>query len=234
MTRLTVIMAALLVGHAAAAAPRPAVVELFTSQGCSSCPPAEALLGELAGRPDVVALAFHVDYWDAIGWRDRFALPDATARQAAYQRSLGLAQLYTPQMVVDGRVDVVGSDRARVLALLAPRRDGVPVSLAAVGDAWVAELGAGAATQPAQIVLVAYLPAAATAIARGENAGRRLNEVNVVRAVRVLGTWDGRPRRIEVKRATLPADATAAAVLLQQPGGGPILGAATARLAAAH
>src|SRR5215472_15938734 len=94
------------------AQPRPAVVELFTSEGCSSCPPADAYLGELAGRPDVLALAFHVDYWDDLGWRDRFGLSQAVERQRNYARSLRLGSVYTPQVVVDGSTDYVGSNRS--------------------------------------------------------------------------------------------------------------------------
>src|SRR3954454_20934040 len=92
----------------------PVVVELFTSQGCSSCPPADALLGELSSRKDVLALAFHVDYWDYIGWRDSFAFPQATDRQYSYGHALGLNMVYTPQMVIDGARDAVGSDEAAV------------------------------------------------------------------------------------------------------------------------
>ena len=98
----------------ARAAERPIVVELFTSEGCSSCPPADALLGELATRPNVLALSFHVDYWDRLGWKDPFSSPEATARQQHYARLLGLDTVYTPQIVVDGSWEAVGSDQAAV------------------------------------------------------------------------------------------------------------------------
>src|SRR5215831_16018900 len=97
----------------------PVLVELFTSQGCSSCPPADQLLGELARRPDVVAIGFHVDYWDYIGWKDPYAGPWATKRQRSYAHSLGLHMVYTPQVVVDGGADAVGSDRAAIDRLIA-------------------------------------------------------------------------------------------------------------------
>src|ERR1700756_3357842 len=111
------------------AQPRPAVVELFTSEGCNSCPPAEAYVGELAGRPDVLALAFHVDYWDDLGWRDRFGLSQSVERQRTYARSLRLFGVYTPQVVIDGRADYVGSTRSAIERALKTSRDGVPVSL---------------------------------------------------------------------------------------------------------
>src|SRR5208282_5788557 len=112
---------------------RPIVVELFTSEGCSSCPPADALLAELAGRSDVLALSFHVDYWDRLGWKDPFSSPDATRRQHGYADLLGLATVYTPQMIVDGRWQAVGSDRSeveRALGSARRSRDEVPVTLA--------------------------------------------------------------------------------------------------------
>ena len=99
----------------------PVVVELFTSQGCSSCPPAEALLGELVSRPDVVALSFHVDYWDSLGWRDGFSIPEAARRQSRYVAALGLSSAFTPQVVIDGHRSFVGSDRRGILAALAER-----------------------------------------------------------------------------------------------------------------
>jgi hypothetical protein len=113
---------------AAHAQPRPVVVELFTSQGCSSCPPADAYLGQLSRHSDVLALAFHVDYWDDLGWRDRFALPQAAERQNVYARNLHRSSLYTPQLVVDGRFDSLGHAEA-VARALSERRDGVPVTV---------------------------------------------------------------------------------------------------------
>jgi hypothetical protein len=113
---------------------RPVVVELFTSQGCSSCPPADALLGELARRGDVLALGFHISYWDGLGWRDPFSSQSSTDRQRAYARLLGTGQVYTPQMVVDGRREMVGSDRAAVLAALRDARPQAVAPVAFAGD----------------------------------------------------------------------------------------------------
>src|SRR5712692_11374701 len=132
-TRVVFIWFWLVLGASSAAAgERPIVVELFTSEGCSSCPPADALLAQLASRPEVLALSFHVDYWDRLGWKDPFSSPAATERQHRYAELLRLATIYTPQIVVDGKWQAVGSDRGEVeRALDAARRDGteVPVAL---------------------------------------------------------------------------------------------------------
>src|SRR5437868_14761375 len=130
--RSLVLVSALLAAAPAVAGEttRPIVVELFTSQGCSSCPPADALLGELARRDDVLPLAFHVDYWDRLGWKDPFSSAAATARQRTYARQLDAANVYTPQMVVDGRIDVVGSYRDQVLrAIDRARQDAATVPI---------------------------------------------------------------------------------------------------------
>src|SRR5215813_7631266 len=143
----------------AQAGERPIVVELFTSEGCSSCPPADALLAELATRPDVLALSFHVDYWDRLGWKDPFSSPDATRRQQGYADRLGLATVYTPQIVVDGKWQAVGSDRAEVeQALGAARRsrEAVPITLAVdQGQAHVT-LGQAAEAVGATLLLIGF------------------------------------------------------------------------------
>src|SRR5882757_9487139 len=119
----------------AEAGERPIVVELFTSEGCSSCPPADALLAGLASRPEVLALSFHVDYWDRLGWKDPFSSPEATQRQHRYAELLGTSTVYTPQIIVDGKWQAVGSDRSEVeRALDAARRNGDEVPIALVVD----------------------------------------------------------------------------------------------------
>ena len=128
------------------AEPRPAVVELFTSEGCNSCPPAEAYVGELAGRSDVLALAFHVDYWDDLGWRDRFGLSQSVERQRSYARSLRLSSVYTPEIVIDGRADYVGSNRVGIGNALKEKREGVPVKLSVGNGEAEVRLGARAST----------------------------------------------------------------------------------------
>jgi hypothetical protein len=145
-----VVAVCLVLGIASAeAGERPIVVELFTSEGCSSCPPADALLTELASRPEVLALSFHVDYWDRLGWKDPFSSPAATLRQQRYAELLGLATVYTPQIVIDGKWQAVGSDRGEVeRALDSARRsrEGVPVELAL--DHGIAQISLGPGTSP--------------------------------------------------------------------------------------
>lgn len=213
----------LLLGAAARAEPMPVVVELFTSQGCSSCPPADRLLGELAKRPGIITLAYHIDYWDRLGWKDPFSLKAATARQNAYVAALGLKTLYTPQMVIQGATDVVGFDRPAVLAALIAKREGVPVGLSRAEGMLNIELGAGA---PGEITLVAYSGETETRVARGENAGRVLKDNSIVRAIHPLGRWDGTPKTIRFDPSALPDGATSVAVLVQGAGQGRMLGAA--------
>jgi hypothetical protein len=206
----------------------PVVVELYTSQGCSSCPPADALLAELAERADLIALSLHVDYWDYIGWKDRFALPANTARQRAYARRLDRRTVYTPQIVVDGTYDVIGSrahavDNAIAMAAETPPR--VPVTLAAEG----VRLPQTPLDGPAPVWLFVYDAWHETEIARGENAGRALGYAHVVRRTEKIAAWDGRA-------ATLPLDLSAdraagrkgAAVVVHAPGEalGRVIGAA--------
>lgn len=225
------ITGALLWGTAAAhAQSRPALVELFTSEGCSSCPPAEAYLGELARRPDVLALTFHVDYWDDLGWRDRFGLPESVQRQRAYASALHLSSIYTPQVVVDGQDDFVGSDRVRIDRALARPRAGVAISVSvASGDVSI-DLADQPGVAPSDIVLVAYQRAAVSPIGRGENAGRTIQEFNIVRALRRLGRWQGQSQRFRERIDSLPPESTDVAILVQPIGQAPIIGAARAPL----
>ena len=201
---------------------RPAVVELFTSQGCSSCPPAEAYVGKLTKRTDVIALAFHVTYWDDLGWKDRFALTEAVARQNGYARNFRSSTVYTPQLVVDGLSGTPRSDLR-----LQAASDAVPVTVAVVEGAVQVEVGTNAHFPAGEDILVPYLRHSVTPIGRGENAGRKLEEFNIVRSIRVLGAWAGADSHFTVPIASLPADATDVAVLVQSPGQKAILGAAT-------
>jgi hypothetical protein len=191
---------------------RPTVVELFTSEGCSSCPPADALLAELAGRPDVLALSFHVDYWDRLGWKDPFSSPDATRRQHGYAELLGLATVYTPQIVVDGRWQAVGSDRTEVEQALGSarhNRDDVPVALEVDhGRAQIA-MGRGGDGAAATLLLIGFDRRHVTAVVRGENGGRTLSHADVVRSIEEVARFDGRARTIEVPIRS-PSDRVAA------------------------
>jgi hypothetical protein len=213
---------------------KPVVVELFTSQGCSSCPPADALLGELARLPNVVALAFHVDYWDSIGWRDRYEIPTAAARQVRYVDALSLSSAFTPQLVIDGRASYVGSDRRRILEALAQQRqEQVPVVVEVSPSELTISLPERAGQSGYDVNLAAYLPEATTAIGRGENSGRTLAEFNIVREFRRVATWDGKPNVLRLPLASFPADATRVAVLLQKSNQGSIVGSAVATLRSA-
>jgi hypothetical protein len=207
------------------------LVELFTSQGCSSCPEADRFLGELAQRDDVVALAYHVDYWDYIGWQDKFARPEFTARQKDYRDALGLRTIYTPQMVIDGRIDVVGLQRSAVEASIktgAGQRK-LPIAIAANG-------GKLRVTAPPMVLdrveaaslwLVTYSRRNETVVSKGENAGSTLVEYNIVRDIRRLGEWTGNAIDMELDADTTDRN-MGCAVILQVDGNGPILGVAAA------
>ena len=177
---------------------RPVVVELFTSQGCSSCPPANAYLNELSkGRPDVLALAFHVTYWDRLGWKDPFSLETATDRQSVYGRRFGDGS-YTPEIVVDGAVSAVGSDRSEVgSAIEAAKRQGQTAAAVVVtknGEQVAIEVGAGSGQ--GRVLLIGFDHEHVTPIHRGENSGRTLTEANVVRSIRTVGQWSGAALRV--------------------------------------
>lgn len=208
------------------------VVELFTSQGCSSCPPAEAYLGELAARDDVIALEFHVDYWDYIGWKDRFAQSGFTERQKAYSRRLGSRYVYTPQMVIGGAAHVVGSDRVAVENEIVARRRarddggaGPKVALSHGSDG-VQITVTGRADQPYDVVMAVFDRSHETRVTRGENAGMSLTNANVVRSLERIGVWEGGTLVM-----TVPLDQVMArggcAVLLQTPEFGPIVAASS-------
>jgi hypothetical protein len=184
----------------ARAGERPIVVELFTSEGCSSCPPADALLAELASRPDVLALSFHVDYWDRLGWKDPFSSREATERQNRYATLLDVATVYTPQIVVDGKWQAVGSDRADVEhALELARRSlkEIPVTLALDHGQAQITLGPGGDGVSASILLIGFDRRHVTAVRRGENGGKTLAHVDVVRGFEQIARFAGNAGEIE-------------------------------------
>jgi hypothetical protein len=216
----------------------PVVVELFTSQSCYSCPPAEAKLAELAQRDGVVALEHHVDYWDSLvygsagRWEDPFSSPDATERQRAYNAAIpGRGHSYTPQMIVDGVYEAVGSRDGEVNAAIRDARNGdtprLAVSASAVGARGlkVTVSGSPAGDRPAGIWLVRYLREHTTRVTHGENHGKTLTGRNIVREMTRIGEWRGGEVVIDLDAA--PADAAhGCAVIVQPDGPGPVYGAA--------
>jgi hypothetical protein len=203
MTKASAILIALvLIGavRSVAAGQPPTVVELFTSEGCSSCPPADALLAELASRPEVLALSWHVDYWDRLGWKDPYSSAVATARQRDYARLRGTGEVYTPQIVVDGRWQAVGSDRAAVEEAIGAARHmsaALPVTLTLDHDNRArVTIGVSGGAVTGRVVLVAYDRRHVDAVSGGENDGRTLAHVDVVRGVAEIGRFDGSPTNI--------------------------------------
>lgn len=182
----------------------PVVVEMFTSQGCSSCPPADAMLSMLAAQPDVLALSYHIDYWDYLGWADSFARPEFTARQEAYARAARERAIYTPQIIVGGHDTVLAPgpaqlneliDAARVAAArVAVQRDSLPAG-EAIELQPLSDLGG-----KVDILMVRYVPFRSVEVTAGENRGRRVSYSNVVVALERLAQWDGqRPLRLTVR-----------------------------------
>jgi hypothetical protein len=214
-------------GLASAGTGAPVVIELFTSQGCSSCPPADRLLGELARDPSVVALAWHVDYWNGLGWPDPFATKLASDRQRAYADRLG-EDVYTPAMVIGGSRMVIGSDRGDIgAAIQAAPPPSVPVAFVRNGgDSMAVEIGA--ANRQVSALLAFYETEHVTDVARGENGGRQLREYHIVRQAMPLGIWDGGAQRL----ALPPVPPGLGAAVLLQDASLRVVGAAGLRPAA--
>lgn len=206
----------------------PVVIELYTSQGCSSCPPADAMLHDLAKRDDVIALALHVDYWDYIGWKDVFGRPENTARQHAYARAAHATTVYTPQMIIGGVDHVVGSRPMQVMdAVQAQTRRGNPVAVTLTRSGNTVLINATTVTRGDYVVqLVRYTPQETVAIRRGENAGRTLSYANIVKSWDVIGRWDG-ASAFAVEAPASGSDAVV--VIVQQDAHGQIMGAAELR-----
>jgi hypothetical protein len=209
------------------AAQRPIVVELFTSQACSDCPPADALLKRVqAQNPDVLALDLHVTYWDGAAWTDPYSLQAATTLQNNYATLAQNSEIYTPEAVVDGQKQFVGSDSATMAAAIDQARaqiaaaQAVAVSITTQADALTVQIGAGNGTASAS--LFGFDPEHTTSVLGGENTGATLSEVNVVRSITQLGAWTGQPVTIKLH----PPAGQKFAVLVQKPDG-TILGAAS-------
>jgi hypothetical protein len=211
---------------------RRVVVELFTSQGCSSCPPADALLGQLADRRDVLAMSLPITYWDMLGWKDTLDSEDNTRRQKAYAEAMGHGGVYTPQMIVDGISDVVGSREAEVAAAIAARQadmQSVGVTLTATHQEVHVSVGPASDKAPhdATIWLFHILSKATVSIGAGENGGHTITYRNIVRDVKAVGLWKGQPVTLDLPRQDMTrAPHDAIAVVVQQGGYGRVLGAA--------
>jgi len=223
---IPLIFAALAGLGTSAAAQSPVVVELFTSQGCSSCPPADKLMHELAKRDDVIALALHVDYWDYIGWKDEFASPGHAVRQRGYAAAAGRRSVYTPQMIINGTTDIVGARPMDLSKAIAEHAGAVsPIALSVSRDGDVVRIAAQSERRvPAMLVrMVRYQPKRTSNITRGENAGHTLAYANVTQDWKILREWDG------ITALDLEAQAMGGepvVVLIQEGRFGPILAAA--------
>lgn len=230
MRRLMAALVALTWPWAAVADDHPVVVELFTSQGCSSCPPADAMLRELSEMDGVIALALHVDYWDYIGWKDTFAQPGFTARQEAYARAAGERTVYTPQMIVGGVDAVMGADAMGVMEHLRWHADLVaPVALEVrrEGDRLLIDCRTEEPSlRPMAVQVVRYRPMETVDIVHGENAGHRIEYVNIVTSWETVAEWAGvEPMSIEVA----VTGEEPVVVIVQEPGPGRIVAAAVIR-----
>jgi hypothetical protein len=209
-------------------------VELFTSQGCSSCPAADAMLSQLATDDDLIAISLSVDYWDYLGWKDTLAQAKFSDRQKAYSKSLGDGMVYTPQMVINGRAHVNGSDEAKIKRAIDKTSDAftaslVPVRMSAVNGRVVVEVGTEQETKAkdATVWLAVISKAVEVPITRGENKGKTIIYSNVVRELMPIGTWNGKQIIVQLERDTfMHSQAERCAVLVQQGKGGPIVGAA--------
>jgi len=220
---------------ARAAEPR-AVLELFTSQGCSSCPPADKLLGELTTDTSLITLSLPIDYWDYLGWKDTLATPEDTARQRAYARARGDREVYTPQIVVNGAMHVLGSDRTAIDRLIGqtdqkPGVMSVPVAMTPDGASLNVKVqSAGSGHNAGEVWLCPLAKAVAVAIGRGENRGRTIIYHNVVRSWVKLGDWTGSEATWSMPIAKIRDDGIDAAAIVLQEGTrerpGVILGAA--------
>jgi hypothetical protein len=215
-----------------------AVVELFTSQGCSSCPPADQIIGELAKDPNVIALSLPIDYWDYLGWKDTLADSRFSARQKAYSKVRGDRAVYTPQVVVNGSTHVIGSDRAKIEGAIGDTRkaDGVmsvPVSMSVSGkqiNVTVAASGKGPNAKHGEVWICSVSKSIPIKIGRGENRGKEITYYNVVRTLLKVGDWNGSAGSWTVPLENISRDGVDAAVVYVQDGSrdnpGPMLGAA--------
>ena len=218
MKLLSVVLGCSLAASAASAQNVRGIVELFTSQGCSSCPPADRLMAQLARDPSLIALSFPVDYWDYLGWKDTLASPTFTARQTDYAKTRGDGEVYTPQAVIDGVIHAVGSDSGEISAAMTKAAPGglnsVPLKLSRVQNTLQVDIGAASAADAGTVWLLRVSRALTVRVGRGENAGQRLTYTNVVRSLVNAGGWHGASETIKVPLSQL-GDGDSYVVLLQ-------------------
>jgi hypothetical protein len=227
-------IAAISVAPIARAGEQRAIIELFTSQGCSSCPAADKLLGDLGEDHSLVTLSLPIDYWDYLGWKDTLALPGHAARQRAYASARGDREVYTPQVVVNGVIHALGSDKAAIERAIVKSRSNpetmaVPVKLDTSG----AQVKVSVASAPSAVHGLVWICGVKKAeqvhIGRGENRGRTITYHNVVRGWRKLGEWEGKPASWQISLSDLKPNIDEAAVIVQEQSGGKpgrVLGAA--------
>lgn len=207
------------------------VVELFTSQGCMACPPADKIMAKIAREEGVVGLSWPVDYWDYLGWKDTFASPAYTARQAAYNQAVGRNGVYTPQVIINGRAQAVGSReeeiRTLIRSLKAQGSLKIEVTLDGDRENLTIDIGEGLDGASASVWLVMYDAEQIVDIQYGDNRGRSLSYANIVRGTQSLGSWNGERMRLAIDMARVAeVGADCIAVLVQQGEAGPIIGAA--------
>ena len=233
--------ALIIVAHSSAKADPRAVIELFTSQGCSSCPAADKLLSELQADPSLIPLSLPIDYWDYLGWKDTLAIPGHTTRQRAYSQVRGDREIYTPQVVVNGVAQAIGSDRAGIENAVAQSRQNasplsVPLQVTVANDRVTVMLPEreGAEATGGEIWLCPLSGSVSVGIARGENRGRTLTYTNVVRRWVKLGTWTGKGENFTVPIDAIRFDGVDAVAVILQSGSlekpGAILGASLTSL----
>ncbi|MGD8326752.1 MAG: DUF1223 domain-containing protein [Sphingomonadales bacterium] len=214
----------------------PVVVELFTSQGCSSCPPADKVLAELSTRDDIIALSWAVDYWDYLGWKDTNASAANTMRQRVYNNALGRRIVYTPQMILDGKTHLVGSNKPKVMKTIetfnAQSDDKMDVTIERDADGQLtAHLADMDISEKAVVRMIWFDDAKTVKVGRGENRGKELTYHNVVRGSQVIGQFDGQETSFNLPiEDAMAMDCDSVAVLVQADPAGPVIGAAQARI----
>jgi hypothetical protein len=227
---LSLALAAPFIIRPATAATSQVVVELFTSQGCSSCPPADKLAAELKNQPGVTVMSLNVDYWDYLGWRDTLAKPEYTTRQMDYAHSRGDQDVYTPQMIINGEAHAVGSNQAvveKAIELARRKAPSMSLQLRATENELIVDVPKGEAGSEATLWLMAIAPAVTVKIERGENSGTSVTYHNVVRQLVPAGMWDGSATTLKLPRkGIITADSTSCVALLQKGKVGPVLGMA--------